>query len=172
MNPLQLLVKGIGLTVSLALLLLALVVMLYATVEGALVLAKILQFSGSGSSVIYSTMTVVDLFLLGFTVLIASVGIYELFVGEVAEIPAWLRVGDLDALKGVLIKTAIVVMGVSFMGRTVTWDGEADLLSYGLAVAAVIVALSFFLSVKTAGEKSKGSATGGPDSSPAEEVEA
>ena len=62
---------------------------------------------------------------------------------------------DFEALKGVLIKTVIVVLGISFMGRVVTWDGEANLLNYGIAIGAVVAALSFFLSVKSEGDKVK-----------------
>ena len=150
---LQYLVRGIGLMASLGLFLLALVVTVYAFVEGGVVV-EILQFSNAEYNVIYDTMTVVDLFLLGFSVLIASVGIYELFVGVLPDVPDWLRVEDLESLKGVLIKTVIVVLGISFMGRAVTWDGKEDLLDYGIAIGAVIAALSFFLSVKSeAGEK-------------------
>ncbi|MEM8559593.1 MAG: YqhA family protein [Bacteroidota bacterium] len=145
---LRYLVRGIGLLASLGLFLLSLVVMIYATVEGGFVVAETLQFSNSESRVIYDTMTVVDLFLLGFSVLIASVGIYELFVENLTGVPAWLQIDDFDTLKGILLKTAIVVMGVSFMGRAVTWDGEESLLNYGLAIGAVVVALSFFLNVK------------------------
>jgi uncharacterized membrane protein YqhA len=134
---------------SLGLFLLALVVMVYAFVEGGFVVAEILQFSGSEQTVIYDTMTVVDLFLLGFSVLIASVGIYELFVGVLPNMPEWLRMEDLESLKGVLIKTVIVVLGISFMGRAVTWDGQESLLYYGVAIGAVVAALSFFLSVKS-----------------------
>ncbi len=158
MNSLvQYLVRGIGLVASMGLFLLAVVVMLYAVVEGGFVVAEILQFSDSEYSVIYDTMTVVDLFLLGFSVLIASVGIYELFVGALPTLPGWLRMDDLEALKGVLVKTVIVVLAISFMGRAVTWDGEENLLNYGISVGAVVAALSFFLSVKSeAGNKSAG----------------
>ena len=146
---LQYLVRSLGLMASLGLFLLTLVVIVYAFVEGGLVVAEILQFSGSEQTVIYDTMTVVDLFLLGFSVLIASVGIYELFVGVLPNMPEWLRMEDLESLKGVLVKTVIVVLGISFMGRVVTWDGKENLLDYGLAIGAVVAALSFFLSVKS-----------------------
>jgi len=145
---LQYLVRGIGLMASMGLFLLALVVMVYAFVEGGFVVAEILQFAGSEYGVIYDTMTVVDLFLLSFSVLIASVGIYELFVGALPTLPGWLRIEDFESLKGVLVKTVIVVLSISFMGRAVTWDGEESLLDYGIAIGAVVAALSFFLSVK------------------------
>ena len=146
---LQYLVRGIGLMASLGLFLLSLVVIAYAFTEGSFAAAEILRFSDSEYNVIYDTMTVVDLFLLGFTVLIASVGIYELFVGALPNMPDWLRVEDLESLKGVLVKTVVVVLGISFMGRVVTWEGEENLLEYGVAIGGVIAALSFFLSVKS-----------------------
>ena len=134
---------------SLGLFLLALVVTAYAFVEGGGVVVDILQFSDAEYTIIYDTMTVVDLFLLGFSVLVAAVGIYEFFVGVLPNMPNWLRLEDLESLKGVLIKTVIVVLGISFMGRAVTWDGRESLLNYGIAISAVIAALSFFLSVKS-----------------------
>jgi len=146
---LQYLVRGIGLMASLGLFLLSLVVIAYAFAEGSFAAAEILRFSDSEYNVIYDTMTVVDLFLLGFTVLIASVGIYELFVGALPNMPDWLRMEDLESLKGVLVKTVVVVLGISFMGRVVTWEGEENLLEYGVAIGGVIAALSFFLSVKS-----------------------
>ena len=150
---LQYLVRGIGLMASLGLFLLSLVVMIYAFVEGGFAAIEILQFSDSEYNIIYNTMTVVDLFLLGFSVLIASVGIYELFVGVLPNMPDWLRMEDLESLKGVLVKTVIVVLGISFMGRVVTWEGEENLLEYGIAVGGVVAALSFFLSVKSEANK-------------------
>jgi hypothetical protein len=71
---LQYLVRGIGLMASLGLFLLTLVVTAYAFIEGGLVVAEILQSSDPEYSVIYNAMKVVDLFLLGFSILIASVG--------------------------------------------------------------------------------------------------
>jgi len=147
---LQYLVRGIGLTASVGLFILAVTVLAFATVEGSVVITEILGFEDSEGSVIYDTMTVVDLFLLSFSVLIASVGIYELFVGSLPALPRWLRMDDFESLKGILIKTVIVVLAISFMGRAVTWDGNENLLNYGLAVGVIVAALSFFLSVKSA----------------------
>jgi uncharacterized membrane protein YqhA len=145
---LQYLIRGIGLTASVGLFVLAVAVLVFATVEGGVVIAEILRFEDSEGSVIYDTMTVVDLFLLSFSVLIASVGIYELFVGSLPTLPRWLRMDDFESLKGILIKTVIVVLAISFMGRAVTWNGEENLLNYGIAVGVIVAALSFFLSVK------------------------
>jgi uncharacterized membrane protein YqhA len=147
---LQYLVRGIGLTASIGLFILSVTVLVFATVEGSVVITEILGFEDSEGSVIYDTMTVVDLFLLSFSVLIASVGIYELFVGSLPALPHWLRMDDFESLKGILIKTVIVVLAISFMGRAVTWDGDENLLNYGIAVGVIVAALSLFLSVKSA----------------------
>lgn len=149
MKVLKYIFQGIGLIASIGLFLLGLTVSLYSLAEGAHAIVEILQFNTSESSVIYDAMGVVDLILLSFSIFIASIGIYELFVQPVPSLPDWIQINDLDALKAMLIKVAIVVMGISFMGRLVTWDGEQNLLNLGLATGAVVVALSYFLSVKS-----------------------
>lgn len=148
MKILEYIFRGIGITASISLFVLGMAVMLYAFVEGAYVLQKILKFTTSEDKVIYGAMGLVDLILLSFSIFITSIGIYELFVSSIENLPDWLQVKDLDALKSMLIKVIIVVMGISFMGRVVTWNGEENLLNFGVAVAAVILALSYFLNVK------------------------
>ena len=153
MKLLEYLFRGVGFTASISLFFLGLAVLVYALVEGFHVIDVILQFSAAEDRVIYTTMGIVDLILLSFSIFIASVGIYELFVKPIENLPAWIQVKDLDSLKGMLIKVVIVVIGISFMGRLVTWDGEKDLLSYGLSASAGIIALTFFLSVKIRGNE-------------------
>ena len=140
--------RSIGVIASICLFILGLAVLIYTFFEGFYVIDKILRPTTTEDTVIYSAMGVVDLILLSFSIFIASIGIYELFVSPIERLPEWLQVKDLDALKGMLIKVIIVVMGISFMGRVVTWDGEENLLNFGVAVAAVILSLGYFLSVK------------------------
>ena len=153
MKLLDYIFRGIGIISSLSLFVLGLAVLVYTFVEGSVVIEKILKFSSSEDTVIYSAMGVVDLILLSFSIFIASIGIYELFVDPIANLPAWLQIEDLDALKGMLIKVIIVVMGISFMGRVITWDGNENILSLGIAVGAVVLALSYFLTVKVKAHK-------------------
>lgn len=148
MKLLEYLFRGIGIIAAISLFLLGLAVTIYSFVEGFYVIDIILQFSTSESNVIYKALGILDLILLSFSIYIASIGIYELFVKPIENLPDWIQVKDLDALKAMLIKVIIVVMGISFMGRMVTWDGKENLLQYGGAVAAVILALSYFLSIK------------------------
>ncbi|MEM1273549.1 MAG: YqhA family protein [Pseudomonadota bacterium] len=91
---------------------------------------------------------IVDLFLLGTVFLIISVGLYELFIDDNLDLPAWLEIKTIDDLKSKLIGVVVVVLGVLFLGQVVSWDGERDLLGYGVAVALVIGALTYFLGLK------------------------
>ncbi len=92
---------------------------------------------------------IVDLFLLGTVFYIIALGLYELFISTNIKVPAWLSISNLDDLKNKLVKVVIVVLGVLFLGQIIGWDGERDLLGFGAAIAIVIAALSYFLSVKT-----------------------
>jgi uncharacterized membrane protein YqhA len=87
----------------------------------------------------------VDVFLLATVFYIVAVGLYELFVDEAIELPAWLVIHDLDDLKGKLAGVVVVVLGVLFLGHAVRWDGGGDLLSLGASIALVIGALTYFL---------------------------
>lgn len=149
MKLLAYLFRGIGIIASISLFLLGLAVTVYAFVKGFYVIEKILLYYTEESRVIYNALGILDLILLAFSIFITSIGIYELFVKPIEHLPEWIQVKDLDALKSMLIKVVIVVMGISFMGRVVTWDGESNLLGYGAAIGAVTLALSYFLSVKS-----------------------
>ncbi len=92
---------------------------------------------------------IIDLFLLGTVFYIIAIGLYALFISSEVKLPAWLTIRNLDDLKNKLIAVVIVVLGVLFLGQVVSWDGTRDLLGYGVAVALVIGALTYFLSQKT-----------------------
>src|SRR5689334_5771389 len=52
---------------------------------------------------------IMDAFLIGAGLLILAFGLYELFVGEMAELPGWLTIKELDALKGKLAGVIVMV---------------------------------------------------------------
>jgi uncharacterized membrane protein YqhA len=85
---------------------------------------------------------IIDMYLLGTVCLITALGLYELFVNDALELPSWLVIRSLDDLKHKLIGVVIVVLGVVFLGHVVNWDGERDILGYGVAIALVIAALT------------------------------
>lgn len=90
-----------------------------------------------------------DLYLLGVVIFIIAIGLYKLFIDENVPTPAWLEIHHLDDLKSKLASLIIVVLAVSFLKQVVAWNGETNLLIYGVGIAAVMVALTYFLSVKT-----------------------
>jgi uncharacterized membrane protein YqhA len=86
-----------------------------------------------------------DYFLIATALYIVAVGLYELFVGAV-NLPdrvSWLKVRTLDELKDRLIGVVVTVLAVTFLGIAAEWEGD-DVLSFGLALAAIIVALGVF----------------------------
>ena len=60
-------------------------------------------------------------------------------------LPRWLLVQDVSDLERKLIGLVITVLSVVFLGQIVTWDGQRDLLGFGVGIGAVIAALTFFL---------------------------
>jgi len=60
-------------------------------------------------------------------------------------LPHWLEIHDLDDLKAKLLSVVVVVLAVLFLGEVVKWDGRRELLGLGVAIAAVIAGLTFFL---------------------------
>ena len=111
------------------------------------------QASAKGGKLLaLASIEIVDLFLLGAALFIVALGLYELFIDDRLELPAWLVIHDLDDLKSKLINVIVLIMGVLFLGQAVNWDGERELLGFGGALALVIAALTYFKSQKTVKE--------------------
>ncbi len=82
-----------------------------------------------------------DVFLLGTVLYIVALGLYDLFVDPGLPVPPWLHIRSLDDLKSKLVQVIVVLLGVTFLGAAVEWDGGGEILELGAAVAVVIVAL-------------------------------
>ena len=89
----------------------------------------------------------IDLFLLGTVLYIVALGLYELFIDSELPLPEWLVIHDLDDLKDKLIGVVIVLLGVTFLGKVVTWDGNRNILYFGAAIGIVILALGGFSAI-------------------------
>lgn len=92
----------------------------------------------------------IDLFLIGATLLIASIGLYELFVGRVgngghSHMPEWLQMDDLNDLKGRVVAMIVLVVSVAFVEVVVDFDRSRTVLEVGGGVALVVAALTLFL---------------------------
>jgi uncharacterized membrane protein YqhA len=98
----------------------------------------------------------IDVFLLSTVFYVIAVGLYELFIQDNLPLPEWLEFHTLDDLKDKLVGVIVVALAVLFLGQVVAWDGSRDLMGYGVAVALVIAALTYFLTQKTSKAKKAG----------------
>ncbi|HEY9660585.1 MAG TPA: YqhA family protein [Allocoleopsis sp.] len=102
--------------------------------------------SDGAKQLVVSLIEVIDLFLLGTVFYITALGLYELFIDDRIKVPEWLEIHTIDDLKGKLISVIVVVLGVLFLGKAVTWNANSDLLTFGGSIALVIASLTYFLS--------------------------
>lgn len=86
-----------------------------------------------------------DVFLLATVLYIMALGLFELFIDDRLPLPHWLEFHSLDDLKEKLVGVVVVVLAVSFLGKVIEAEDTRALLELGVAVAAVIAALAYFL---------------------------
>lgn len=92
-----------------------------------------------------------DSILLAIVLYIFSVAIYELFFGKI-NVPDWLVIENLDGLKEKLASVIILILAVTFLEHLVEWKDAKDTLMFGISIAAVLIALVFYMHHKK-GEK-------------------
>lgn len=97
-------------------------------------------------------LIVIDLFLVGATLLIAAIGFYELFVSRVDDagshpyaLPAWLEMRDLNDLKARVLAMIVLVTAVSFVEVLVGGGSGREVLELGGGGALMIAAITAFL---------------------------
>jgi uncharacterized membrane protein YqhA len=130
-------------------LLAAALVMLYGTVQLVAFVVELVRHGSIsnqwGAELRLTVIEVVDLFLIGTVLFVIAVGLYQLFGTTMMPVPRWLLVHDVGDLERKLIGLVVTVLSVVFLGQVVTWDGQRDLLGFGVAVGAVVAGLAFFL---------------------------
>jgi uncharacterized membrane protein YqhA len=89
-------------------------------------------------------LEVIDQFLMATILYVIGSGLYQLFIHPGLQVESWLKVRSVGDLERKLIGVLIVVLGVTALGRVVIWDGQTNLLPYGVTVAALIIALAYF----------------------------
>jgi len=92
-----------------------------------------------------------DSILLAIVLYIFSVAIYELFFGKI-NVPDWLVIENLDGLKEKLASVIILILAVTFLEHLVDWKDAKETLMFGISIAAVLIALVFYMHHKK-GEK-------------------
>ncbi len=104
-------------------------------------LARSLPSESADKAAVVGLLRELDIFLIASVLTISAVSLYELFIGEL-DVPEGLVVRDLDALKAKVIGIVVVVMGVTFLEHLVEWIDPQSMLLFGLAIAAVALALT------------------------------
>jgi uncharacterized membrane protein YqhA len=85
----------------------------------------------------------IDAFLIALVLIIFSAGVYTLFIGELSGLGrdgrwAWMRIGNVERLKQVLVELILVVLAVLFL-RLALW--EAEQLQWELLILPAGIAL-------------------------------
>jgi uncharacterized membrane protein YqhA len=129
--------------------------MFYGVVRSVGIIVSLLGHTGDhlltsekyGKELIAQSIALVDMFLMGTVLFIVAAGLYQLFVDPRTALPGWLRIRSLDDLKSLLTGVIIVALLVTFLGTAVSWSSGADILAFGLAVAAVVAAANLSLRI-------------------------
>jgi uncharacterized membrane protein YqhA len=112
----------------------------YKTVQ---VIAYLLANYNATPSIIVDSIKLMDIFLVALALLIFSVAVYELFVGDL-NLPEWLVIRNFQGLKAKLSSVVVLVMAITFLENLVRWDDAQGTLFFGLAVAIVSATLIAF----------------------------
>jgi uncharacterized membrane protein YqhA len=107
----------------------------------------------SGRALAVGLIEAIDVFLIAIVALVIGLGLHRLFVDETMPLPRWLKIDDLEDLKGYLVSIVIAVLAVLFLRQAVERAGDIDLLRLAGALALMIVALVLFLAMRVHGKE-------------------
>ena len=112
---------------------------------------------------VVSVLAAVDTLLLATVLLVIGYGLYELFVDESLQLPAWLQIHSLDDLKAKLIGVVVAVVAVVFLGELVEGkDAQATMMT-GIGAGALVLALAAFsYATRSSGKADKDSSAASP----------
>lgn len=106
-------------------------------------IALIIMSYGKDPYISVSLIELVDSFLIAIALLIFSVSMYELFIGEL-NLPDWMLAHNLHDLKTKLSSLVVLVMAVKFLEHLVEWKNPYDSFFFAVAVSVVAVSLIAF----------------------------
>ncbi len=107
------------------------------------IVINLIKTYGKDSSGAIALIEIMDIFLIATALLVFSVGIYELFIGDI-ELPEWLVIRNLHDLKAKLGSGIILFMAVTFLKHLVEWRDPQGTFYFGIAVAVVSASLIAF----------------------------
>ena len=92
-----------------------------------------------------------DSFLVAIALLVISISVYELFIGNL-DVPDWMLVQNLSELKAKFGFVIVPVIAVKFLQKLLSSESALDTLYFGIAVSLVSFSLTIFNYI---GEKEK-----------------
>ena len=101
---------------------------------------------GADAAITSEFIDIIDSFLIATAILIFTVSLYELFIGDI-NVPDWMLAHNLYELKAKLSSMIVLVMAVKFLQKLLDVKDAAALLQQGLAIAvmsAVLIAFGYF----------------------------
>ena len=110
------------------------------------VLILIVSSLGADKAITIKLIELVDGFLVATAILIVTVSLYELFIGEI-NVPEWMLAHNLYELKGKLSSMIVLVMAVKFLEMFMEAEDANELLLRAVAVtlvSAVLIAFGYF----------------------------
>jgi uncharacterized membrane protein YqhA len=131
-----------------ALLVASATLLLYGVVETIRHIVRLVTPGPDGTNnreIFLSSIKLIDLILLATIMQVVGIGLYSLFVSSNLPVPDWLRTTHVDELKYKLAGIIAVMLGVLFLEQVFSWGSDRDLMPLGIGIAAVILALSYFI---------------------------
>ena len=106
----------------------------------------VIESLGADAAITIEFIEIVDSFLIATAILIFTLSLYELFVGEI-NVPELMLAHNLYELKTKLSSMVVLVMGVKFLQKLIEVKDAAELMQTGIAIAivsAVLIAFGYF----------------------------
>jgi len=132
--------KYLALIGVLASLIASILAFLYGAIQTAMLIIDFLTRFDKNQPLSVAFIGLMDTFLIASVLYIFAVGLYELFIGDLA-LPEWLIIHTLDDLKSKVSSVIILVMAITFVEHLTEWHNATDTLFFGLSVAVVAAAL-------------------------------
>lgn len=99
---------------------------------------------GSTKHLLIAAVEQTDTLLVAMALLLISLGMQSLFIGDVKNVPDWLHIRTFEDLKQKLLGVVVTAIAVDFFSVALDWKGGSDVLIYGAAVAAVILSIGAY----------------------------
>lgn len=103
--------------------------------------------TGTESDVIVEIVEVIHLFLVGIVLFLTSLGLYQLFI-HILPLPGWLKMNNIEELELNLVGIVVVVLAVDYLS-VIFEEQEINMALYGVGYALPIVALAYFMKIRT-----------------------